>query len=512
MVLACYLAPPLEGTKESVWARRFDLTLAGLLASIGLLLILLRVADHDLEWELLKDGPWRWQLAVLLLGVAIGAAAALRAREKKFDHWMDLVLPLCLAVLLVGLSWGLWSNAVLGFVGAIAEAIHVNGSYFPRAVTYGVPLVLCYIFVERSLRFALGVGAILLASSFCGILDESVLHQERSFFGVLSVEHSAYKFGGEPFVLRRLVHGTTLHGMQFLNEDRRDEPLTYYHSTGPIGQVMMAYNWPHADSGRLPNLAVIGLGTGTMACYARPGQHLTFYDIDPVVRRFSFDEGEPYFTYVEDARRRGAQLELVMGDARLTMEKKKLDDSEKYGIMVIDAFSSDAIPIHLITREALQVYLDKLAEDGLLCFHISNRYLDLKPVLLNLARERGLSAVYQSDDREDDPRSTAFLGKSSSTWVVLARKGTYLDDLRDLNFWEGQRKEVRKVLLPLALLADNGTGMAAQAALMHNFLNEEICKRPAKWQELEPDEKWPDLEKVGVWTDDYSNLPSVFMW
>ncbi|HEY7422841.1 MAG TPA: hypothetical protein VH682_01145 [Gemmataceae bacterium] len=513
MVLACYLAPPLEVSKESVWARRFDLTLAVLFASLGLLLILLRVADHDLEWELLKDGPWRWQLAVLLLGVVIGAAAALRAREKKFDHWMDLVLPLCLALLLVGLSWGLFADAVWPRVSKIAEAVRINNpSYFTRALTYGLPLVLCYIFVERSLRFALGVGAILLASGFLGILDDSVHHQERSFFGVLSIEHSAYKFRGETFVLRRLVHGTTLHGMQFLDKDRRDEPLTYYHPTGPIGQLMMAYNHPDPKSGRPPNLAVIGLGTGTMACYARPGQHLTFYDIDPVVRRYSFDEGAPYFTYVKDARDRGAQLELVMGDARLTMEKKKLDASEKYGIMVIDAFSSDAIPIHLITREALQVYLDKLAENGLLCFHISNRYLDLKPVLLNLARERGLSGVYQSDDHEEDRQSTALLGKSSSSWVVLARQSAYLDDLRNLNSWEDQRKEVQKVLLPLALLPDNGMGMTAQAALMHNFLNEEICKRPSKWQELKPDEKWPDLEKVGVWTDDYSNLLSVFWW
>ncbi len=330
----------------------------------------------------------------------------------------------------------------------------------------------------------------------------------------MKIEYEEQTFRGEPFVFHRLVHGTTLHGMQFVYpEDRRDEPLTYYHRSGPIGEVMMVYNGADTPAEKM-NLGVIGLGTGTMAAYARKDQHLTFYDIDPIVKRFSFDEDDPYFTYVEDARQRGAQLELVMGDARLTMEKKQLKESEKYGVIVVDAFSSDAIPIHLITREAVQVYLDKLSADGLLCFHISNRYLDLKPVLYNLAQNQDppLSAVYQSDDREVDPRSTALLGKTSSTWVVLSRRKERLEKLLDLNDWEDQRKEILSTLLPLSMLPDNGTGLAGQALLMRNLLDEAVCKRPSQWRPLEPESDWPDLKTVGVWTDDYSNLLSVFSW
>jgi hypothetical protein len=518
MMLACYLAPPLGIVGESAWGRRTDMILAGLFAGIGVLLVLLRLRDHDLAFDLLQNGPWKWQLVALLLGVAVAAAVALRARarasDQPFERWMDLILPLCLGLLLIGLSWGLWADAVIPRIKKIAGVLHADPYYFRRILIYGVPVVLCYIFVERPLRFALGVGAILLASSFCDVFEDNVLFQERSFFGVLKVEHELFRFQGEPFLFRRLVHGTTLHGMQFLNEDRLDEPLTYYHRSGPIGQVMMAYNRPDPETGRLPNLGVIGLGTGTMACYAQPSQRMTFYDIDPVVRRLSFDADEPYFSYVEDARQRGAQLDLVMGDARLTMEHKKLQDSEKYGILVVDAFSSDAIPIHLITREALQVYLDHLSEDGLLCFHISNRYLDLRPVLLNLARDHqpGLAAIYQSDDRENDKRSTALLGKSSSTWVVLARERKYLDRLWRLNDWENERTALRNELLPLMMWPDNGAGLASQAMLVRNLLDEEISKRPSQWRELEPTEKWPDLEKVGVWTDDYSNLLSVFWW
>jgi hypothetical protein len=500
MMLACFLAPPLGPTKESTWGRRADVVLASLFAGIGVVLLLLRSRDHNLSADMLASGPWPWELAALVLGLAIAVVPALRAREKKFDHWMDLVLPVSLALLLIGLSLGLAASTVFPRVDKFAALFKRNPYDFRRILAYGVPIVMSYTFVERPLRFALGVGGILLASSFCGLLGDRVLHQERSFFGVLKIEKDWEWYEDKKEDTRRLMHGTTLHGLQYLSPNLRDVPQTYYHHTGPIGELMEVYN---RDGRR--NLAVIGLGTGTMACYARPGQHLTFYDIDPVVRRFSFDEGHPYFTYVQDARQRGAHLELVMGDARLTMERKQLKDSEKYGIMVIDAFSSDAIPIHLITLEALDVYLDKLTEDGLLCFHISNRYLDLRPVLLNLAKERGLSAVYQSDNWEE-----AFPGKSASTWVMLARKSEYLDGLRALNEWEDQREELRMQLLPVVLWPNNA--LTTSGMLLFQLLDEEVCKRPAKWEELQPDKNWPDLRKVGVWTDDYSNLLSVFDW
>jgi len=262
------------------------------------------------------------------------------------------------------------------------------------------------------------------------------------------------------------------------------------------------------------NLAVIGLGTGCMAAHARPRQHLTFYDIDPIVKRLSFDEDDPYFTFVHGARRRGAKVDLIMGDARLTMAQQELKESEKYGMIVVDAFSSDAIPIHLITLQALDVYLDKLTADGLIVFHISNRYLDLAPVLYNLAQQRNLSAVSQSDYREEEdyPSSSELMAKTSSTWVVLSPSKERLDKLLELNDWEEERQEIRKELLPLSLWPDNDAGLVGMAIFLRNFLEEEMCKRPALWKPLEPEPSWPDLQKVGVWTDDYSNLFSVFTW
>jgi hypothetical protein len=517
MLFACFLAPPLEADKESVWGRRFDMILAGLFVVVGSLLIYLRVRDENLPFAQIKDGPWAWQLAALLLGVGFGVVPALRSRSKKFDPWMDVLLPLGLGLLFVGLSWGLVSKEVFSRIENLSSMLHLNAKRLIPILAYGVPIVLAYTFVERPLRFGLGVGAILLANGFCDVFTNKALHQERSFFGVLRISDSDYQFRGEAYIYRSLNHGTTLHGTQFLHpQDRRDEPLTYYHRSGPIGEVMMAYNGDDTPPDKM-NLGVIGLGTGSMAGYARNGQHLTFYDIDPIVKRFSFDKGEepyPYFTFVQDARERGATLELVLGDARLTMERKQLKDSEKYGVIVVDAFSSDAIPIHLITREAMKVYLDKLTEDGLLCFHISNRYLDLKPVLYNLAQEPdfNLSAVYQNDLHGDDDRSPGLFNKSSSTWVVLSRHKERLDKLLALNDWESKREDVVLQMWRASLWPDQGTGLTGQAMMMRTLFDDEMYKRPAKWLPLEPEEKWPDLKSVGVWTDDYSNLLSVFSW
>jgi spermidine synthase len=515
MMLACLLAPPLGPSDDTSWGRRFDLILAGLFAGFGLLLILLRLPDHDLAFEDLKGSPWKWELAALVLGVAVGAVAAMRARERKFERWMDLVLPLSLGVLLIGLSWGLRSDILLRRVAKIAYGLNSDGGKLIAILTFGLPLVLAYTFVERSLRFALAVGTVLLASGFCAPFDSPpVLHQERGFFGVLRISNEIYRYGADDyFLLQRLDHGTTLHGMQCLNPDRRNEPLTYYHHTGPIGELMLAYNGPDAPPEKM-NIAVIGLGTGCMAAHARSGQHLTFYDIDPIVKRFSFDEDDPYFTFVEGARERGAKVDLVMGDARLTMARQQLKDPDKYGMIVVDAFSSDAIPIHLMTLEALDVYLDKLTKDGLIVFHISNRYLDLAPVLYNLAQARGLAAVTQTDYREEEdaPHSSELMAKTSSTWVVLSPSEERLDKLLALNDWEDVRLEIRGQLFWLSLWPDNGAGLSGQAMLLHNFLGEAMCQRPAKWNPLGPESDWPDLKKVGIWTDDYSNLFSVFSW
>src|SRR5262249_25559528 len=199
------------------------------------------------------------------------------------------------------------------------------------------------------------------------------------------------------------------------------EPLTYFHRTGPIGQVFAAYRDQFA--GR--HVGLIGLGSGTLASYGQAGQKLTYYEIDALVKRIAYDR--KHFTFVQDALDRGVAVDTVLGDARLKLEERArqgVSDQDKFALLVVDAFSSDAIPIHLLTRQALDIYLDNLADDGLLAFHISNRYLDLEPVLGNLAEEVGLAGFIQKDG---ESRSTP--GKAGSNWVIMARRRAILDRL-----------------------------------------------------------------------------------
>jgi hypothetical protein len=504
MVVACLLLPSLAAGKETTWGRRVDVLLALMFLGVGGLLIFLRSLDRNLSFQSLTRGPWQWELAALVLGLALGAGAVFRGpKEERTDRWLDLILPAALGILVLGLTWGLSSTKVEPRIERIAELLHVKSDLLTVLLMLGLPAVLCYTFVERSLRLGLGLGAILLAYAVAVGGSERLVFQKRSFFGVLKVQNGIRYDRDRDRLLpyRELIHGTTLHGMQFLDEGRRDEPLTYYHRTGPIGQVFAAYN---TDPKR--PYAVIGLGTGTMACYALPEQDVTFFDIDPVVRDISFKEDDPYFTYVQEARKRGAKLNLVLGDARVEMERLKLKEEEKYRLLVVDAFSSDAIPIHLITLEALKVYLDHMADDGIVCFHISNRYLDLRPVLANLGRELGLASLYESDDEERQP------GKSRSTWVVLARKPEYLAKLRNQPSWSRKDRDLTlEVMNALALWPDGGTQLSSLATLLERAAIDNLPL--ATWRPLEQasDERdWPDADKVGVWTDDYSNLLSVF--
>jgi spermidine synthase len=314
-----------------------------------------------------------------------------------------------------------------------------------------------------------------------------------------------------------------LHEAAYQEWDRRqkllEQPLTYYHRTGPIGQIMAAYNSDPKEPP--PNIAVIGLGTGTMSCYARQGQNFTFYDIDPLVRDIA--QNWDYFTYWSDAVERGANLNLLINDARLAIERQVAEnpdrpDAEKYKVMVIDAFSSDAIPIHLITREALQLYLKMLRPDGIIAFHVSNRYLDLRPVLARLAEAEGLVGYTESDSTGD------YAGKTSSTWVILTRSEEAVARLVNAERWHkactemvGTRDGKPVGLVPLLLACPDATGQLALRAGALAFLTSQhqtydadtkltTATRAVKapWQRLRTS------PHVGLWTDDFSNVLSIF--
>ncbi len=228
---------------------------------------------------------------------------------------------------------------------------------------------------------------------------EDVLVSERGFYGVLRVKE--YGSPGEPSHLRRLVHGTIMHGEQYLHEDRRRFITTYYQETAGIGLAIKS----RQEQGAM-RVGVIGLGTGTLAAYGRRGDVYRFYDIDPRVVTMAKEQ----FTYLSDS---AATIEVALGDARLTLER---ETPQGFDVLAVDAFSSDAIPVHLITKEALAVYLKHVKPDGIIAFHVSNRFLDLIPVVSRLAAENGAHAVLVTDDPDDEDDSL----RSRTDWVLVS--------------------------------------------------------------------------------------------
>ncbi|HJR07967.1 MAG TPA: fused MFS/spermidine synthase [Pyrinomonadaceae bacterium] len=307
------------------------------------------------------------------------------------------------------------------------------------ALVTGVPLIVSYLFKRRPVRFALALGACMLGSSFHAGLTRDTLLAERNFFGTLRVTQETASD------THWLYHGTTIHGRQSLALDRHCEPLSYYHREGPLARVFENYN---AQSDASPNVAIVGLGTGATAAYTRAGQAWTFYEINPAVIQIA--RNPDYFTYLSYCA--NAPVEISLGDARLQLQSAP---DAHYGLIILDAFSSDAIPVHLMTVEALDLYLSKLAPGGLLVFHISNRSLDLHPVVADLARARNLVCL-----GFDDTSRIQSSGKEPSQWVVMARRP---EDL---------------------------TTLAADA----------------RWQTLE------GRPGRAVWSDDFSNIVSIFKW
>jgi SAM-dependent methyltransferase len=251
----------------------------------------------------------------------------------------------------------------------------------------------------------------------------------RNFYGVLNVHDS----GEGADEMRILSHGTIIHGKQFLLEERRDWPTTYYALESGVGLAIIS-----ARAKGEVRVGVVGLGAGTLASYGRAGDVYRFYDINPKVVELARSE----FTFLDDSR---AKIEVALGDARLSLEREA---KQNFDVLVLDAFSSDAIPVHLLTSQAVGVYLRHLKPDGILAVHVSNRYLDLVPVVQEAAHHYSLEARQVENEDDDDA------GVYRSDWILLSASPKVFES---------------------ELLKDAG---------------EEI----------------DDDSRVGLWTDDYSNL------
>lgn len=330
-------------------------------------------------------------------------------REASLARW-DYVLPIGVFVLCGGLlTVGMLTGFLRGGTGQNRQVALI--------AIFCLPVVLS---VFRPRRFGLCLAAVLAATLLGRSFDPVVQYVGRSFFGVHRVLLRVDPISGERY--HAIVHGNTNHGMQSLNPSRREEALTYFHKDSPIGQVL---SWK--ASMPQTRVGIAGLGAGTMAAYARQGQTWTFYEIDPLVVEIAEDPS--LFTFLKDARGRGADLNLVLGDARLTLRDA---DAGAYNVLILDAFSSDSVPLHLISREAIALYREKLAPGGILAFNITNRYLRMEPELAALAADAGLIGLHKTYKPVDGdtPR-----GRFASSWVLMVSSMDDLGPLADDQDW-----------------------------------------------------------------------------
>lgn len=335
--------------------------------------------------QIFKD-YFEYPLALVCAGMLRPPVAAGGSKPSKLD---------------LGYAAGVAVVTVILFL--VAGSMKIHGPVWTGMVI-GVPAILAFIAVDRPIRYGLSVGAMFLVSSGLQVTaDGKVVRMERSFFGV----HKVVTLQDGRF--HRLIHGSTMHGLQ--DWKHKDVPLTYYYPTGPIGRIMKRL--PHE---RKLEVGLVGLGVGSIAAYGKPGEHFTYFEIDPDVEAIAKDER--LFTFLKDSK---AKVDVVLGDARLTLSERP---DASLDVIALDAFSSDAIPIHLLTREAFQMYFRKLKPGGLIAVHISNRYLELAPVLAAVAKDLKVVA-YELQDSALEEETKA--GKQASDWVMLARQKSDVD-------------------------------------------------------------------------------------
>jgi SAM-dependent methyltransferase len=307
--------------------------------------------------------------------------------------------------------------ATFGFLAGLAFLVlrffgisYQHGAFAAAGLMFAIAI---YQVRNRPWPFAVALAAIILANAailprYGGGLQR--LYVARNFFGVKMVLQD------DEHQLRQLVHGDTLHGAEKISTGDSGQPLSYYHRTGPAGDVMRMLATKQSQ-----RVGIIGLGAGSMAAYAGPGRSMTFFEIDPEMEGIARE----FFTFLN---RCGSNCKVVIGDGRLELERMP---EGYFDFLMLDAFSSDSIPAHLMSREALKLYLSRLTPDGVLLFHVSNRYLDVARLVSALITDASLVGYIKRD--EAGPLQSE--GKASSIHIVAARRLEDLGSLPSIGGW-----------------------------------------------------------------------------
>jgi predicted O-methyltransferase YrrM len=394
-----FLGPLLVGVAAMAWALHSDKSLHDIKGSVALFSAGLFVCCMFFHGELASMKPAPRYLTSFYLMVSLGGALggffvgfiAPRLFHTYYEFGLGLVVTLLLA------------------------------AYIVRRMPLFVPLIVVC---------AIGFSAYHIFH-YVQSLSRNTLVMTRNFYGTLRVRD----VGSGEDAVRRLMHGVIMHGEQYLSEKRRREPTTYYGPSSGIGLTLKAF-------GTQPlRVAVIGLGTGTLATYGRPNDVYRFYEINPQV----IDIAKDKFTYLSDSR---ATIETVLGDARLTMER---EEPQGYDVIAIDAFSSDSIPVHLMTREAMGTYIKNLKPNGVIAFHVTNRFLRLAPVVKMIADEQKFQTVLVVDEADENDLAKTDWVLVTRNAKLLARKEitaaqSQIDTIPGLSVWTDDYNNLFRIL------------------------------------------------------------------
>jgi SAM-dependent methyltransferase len=406
------------------------------LATLGLLLLFtIAVALHS---ELFRLRPAIGHLTSFYLAMSFGgmlgglfcAIVAPLLFDWAYEHPLLVIAAGLLVPQYILVPWDKGLTRLLSIALPAAAFLISYATYLMRYAGYDPMLLMAgSILVSLIALAALGrrwvfaacLGALML--SYLGGWETLRVSVDggrtRSYFGIYEVS-TRYRD-----TARVLTHGTTLHGIQNLLPEYRTLPTTYYARRSGVG---IALTNAEALYGARPRIGVVGLGSGTLACYARPSETFTFFEIDPAMVEVARNQ----FSFLSQC---APQARVVLGDARLSLARQPANSID---ILAVDAFSSDSVPMHLLTREALQVYGRAVQRDGIVLFHISNRYLDLKPVIADIAAREGWTASmlqYVPDEEEE------VLNATISVWIALSRNPRSIDRLQALSgndsiYWE----------------------------------------------------------------------------
>jgi hypothetical protein len=422
------LAIGLSSNVQTLWQ-------VGLILNLSLLAVTAMICHREL-YQKRPDARFLtgFYLWISVGGVLGGIFTGLIAPYLFPDVWEYRILIVLALLCRPGAfenGWRPWLRGGAVFAALLAAAVtpYLFGQQIPpgMAVAWVVGLAAIAVYIMLNARdtmkvvFATALMLILTVLYKPGFAHEQT---SRSFFGVHKVSESS---DGR---FRMLFHGTTLHGVQRLTDKDgtavtgKPEPLTYYYKRGPIAETIAAMR---EQKGKL-EVAVVGLGTGSMACHASEGERWRYFEIDPVVVRIARDATK--FRFLSDC---GGGGDIVLGDARLTLA----DEKGSFDLIVLDAFSSDAVPVHLLTTEALGQYLGRLKQGGAVAFHISNRYLELASVIAEVAATHGLTTIVKTD-RAEQTNENGQTRYASSLVAVVARSQRDIERLAARPGWATQ--------------------------------------------------------------------------